>query len=167
MELIAIGRILKPIGTRGEVKIEPFTDDLQRFLKLKSVWIGKDEGLAREFFIFSNRIEATYIVIQIEGIKTINEAESLRSDFIFVPEEERIALKQGTYFIDDVIGCEVFTEEQFRVGMVIDLLKSPADDIWVVQNKNNEILIPAVREIIRKVDIKAKKITIHAIEGLL
>jgi len=69
--------------------------------------------------------------------------------------------------MDDIIGCEVVTEEQMKVGIVADLLSLPANDIWVVRNGKKEFLIPAVKAIIRKVDVKAKRITIHALEGLL
>jgi len=69
--------------------------------------------------------------------------------------------------MDDIIGCEVVTEEQMKVGIVADLLSLPANDIWVVQNGKKEFLIPAVKAIIRNVDVKMKRITIHALEGLL
>ncbi len=91
----------------------------------------------------------------------------LRNRYLFVPKEESIKLRPGSYFMDDVIGCEVVTEEQMKIGIVTDLLTLPANDVWVVRNGAKEILIPAVKAIIRKVDVKKKRITIHALEGLL
>jgi 16S rRNA processing protein RimM len=167
MDLIAIGRISKPRGTHGELSVSPLTDDKQRFAGMESIWLGYDETAAEQREIEVVRIDAYQVVVRIKGVETAGEAETLRNKYLFVPQEKIINLRAGTYFIDDVIGCEVVTEDQKRVGRVSDLLTLPANDIWVVDDGEKEILIPAVKEIIRKVDIAEKRITIHALEGLI
>jgi 16S rRNA processing protein RimM len=167
MELIAIGRISKPIGTRGEVKVVPLTDDTERFVNLRSVWVGRSASSACERSLISVRTDRSHVVVQVDEIRTVDEAEHLRDEYLFVPMENRIPLQKGKYFIDDVIGCEVVTEEQKNIGIVTDLLTLPIDDVWVVRNESHEILIPAVKEIIRQVDVEKKRIIIHALEGLL
>ncbi len=82
-------------------------------------------------------------------------------------KEDAVKLRDGSYFIDDIIGCEVVTEEQTIVGKITDLLSLPMNDLWVVKKDAKEILIPAVKTIIRQVDIENKRITIHALDGLV
>jgi 16S rRNA processing protein RimM len=167
MDFIAIGRISKPIGTRGEVKIWPLTDDKQRFVNLSAVWVGRDAATVEGKKILKVRIDTKQVVLHFDGIETVEDAERLKDSYIFVPKGETVQLQKGKFFIDDVMGCEVVTEEQKNVGVITDLLSLPLNDIWVVKKDTKEILIPAVKAIIRKVDIEHKRITIHALDGLL
>jgi 16S rRNA processing protein RimM len=167
MELIAIGRISKPIGRRGEIKIIPLTDDPQRFAILRSVWVGNQDATARKLDVIAVRLNARQAAVSLSGIENADAAEQLRGQYLFVPKEEVIKLRTGSYFIDDVIGCEVVTEEKIKIGEVSDLLSLPANDVWVIWNGEKEILIPAVKEIIKHVDVEKKRIIIHAPEGLL
>jgi 16S rRNA processing protein RimM len=167
MDLVAIGRISKPIGTQGEVRVLPLTDDQRRFENLKSVLVGHEETTAVVRNILSSRIDAKYVVVKFNGIENVEEAKKLRDQYLFIPKENAVKLRTGSYFVDDVIGCEIVTEEQVKVGIVTDLLKLPANDLIVARSGLKEILIPAVKAIIRQVDIEKKRITIHALEGLL
>ena len=166
MDLIAIGRISKPIGTRGELKVSPLTHDNRRFMNLSTVWLGHDAADVELKKILKVRIDGKQVVLNFHGIGTVEEADKLKDLYLFVPKEEVVKLQYGSYFVDDVIGCEVVTEEQVHVGVVKDLLSLPSNDVWVVQKDAKEILIPAVKAIIRKVDIENKRITIHALDGL-
>jgi 16S rRNA processing protein RimM len=167
MELIAIGKVAKPLGIRGEIKIQPLTGDVKRFALLKSVWVGRKEETAVQIEIVSVRVDAGQASISLNGIENIDAAEQLRDQYLFVQKEEIIRLRKGSYFIDDVIGCEVVTEENKMVGEMTGLLSLPAQDVWVVWTGEKEILIPAVKEIVKQVDIRNKRITIHALEGLI
>ena len=167
MELIAIGRISKSIGTQCELKVLPLTDDKQRFAGLQSVWVGHDATRVEQRDIRAVRIGAKQVVVSLNGIDTPHEAKEFRNKYLFVPKEKTIKLRTGSYFMDEVIGCDVVTEEQMNVGIVADLLSLPANDVWVIRNGTKEFLIPAVKAIIREVDVKMKRITIHALEGLL
>ncbi|MGD1044332.1 MAG: ribosome maturation factor RimM [Bacteroidota bacterium] len=167
MDLIAIGRISKPIGTRGEVKISLLTHDKKRFMNLSTVWVGHDAADVELKKILKARIDTKHAVLNFDGIETVEEAERIRNLYLFVPKEDAVKLQNGSYFIDDVIGCEVVTEEQTTVGVITDLLSLPMNDLWVVKKEAKEILIPAVKAIIRQVDVENKRITIHALDGLL
>jgi|WetSurMetagenome_2_1015567.scaffolds.fasta_scaffold114841_3 16S rRNA processing protein RimM len=167
MELIAVGRISKPIGNQGELKILPLTDEKQRFENLQSVWVGHNAANVEQRDVCAVRIDAKQIVVSLIGVETLQEAETFRNKYLFVPKEQAVILRSGNYFIDDIIGCEVVTEENVNIGTVSDVLSLPKNDLWVVRKGEKEILIPAVQAIIRKVDIKIKCITIHALEGLL
>jgi 16S rRNA processing protein RimM len=167
MDLIAIGRVSKPIGTRGEVKISPLTRDKQRFMNLPAVLLGNDAANATLKKILKVRIDNKQIVLHVDGIGTIEEAEKIKDLYLFIPKEDAAKLQNGNYFVDDILGSEVVTEEQERVGVITDLLSLQMNDIWVVKKGTKEILIPAVKAIIRQVDVKNKRVTIHALDGLL
>jgi len=167
MDLIAIGRISKPIGTRGEVKILPLTHDKQRFVNLPAVWLGRDAANVELKKILNVRIDAKQVVLSFNDIKSVEEAEKIKDLFLFVLKEDAVKLQNGCYFVHDVIGCEVVTEEQTIVGTITDLYSLPMNDVWVVKKDAKEILIPAVKAIIQRVDVENKRITIHALHGLL
>jgi 16S rRNA processing protein RimM len=167
MELIAVGRITKPVGTKGELKVLPFSDAHDRFADLKSVWVGFDESGTKRSDIVKVRIDAKKVVIGLRDIETADAAAELRGQYVFVPKENAVRPRKGSYFVDDIIGCEVFTEEQKAVGVVKDVFSLPANDVWSVWNGEKEMLIPAVQAIVRAVDTGKKRIVIHAVEGLL
>jgi 16S rRNA processing protein RimM len=167
MDFVAIGIITKPIGTHGDVKILSLSTGHNRFLGLKSLWIGHQASDAQEFGIENVRADEEKIVVRLKGVESIERAEDLRKCYVFVPSEESVTLSSGNYFMDDIIGSEVVTGNQMYIGTVRDILSLPANDLWVVSDGKKEILIPAVRAIIRNVDISKKRITIEEIEGLL
>jgi 16S rRNA processing protein RimM len=167
MDLIAIGRISKPIGARGEAKISPLTYSEERFAALSDVWIGHEPEHVTLKRILKARIDARRIVVTFEGIETVEDAERLRDAYLFVAQKDSVHPQNGTYFIDDVIGCEVVTEEQTYVGRISNLFSLPMNDVWIIQKGSQEIFIPAVKDIIRQVDVENKRITIHALDGLL
>jgi len=149
------------------VKVLPLTHDHQRFENLAAVWIGSTAANVELKKILAVRIDAKQVVLALDGVETMEAAEQLKDSYLFVSKEDAVPPEQGSYFVDDVLGSEVVTEEQTRVGTVTDLLSLPMNDVWVVQNGTKEILIPAVKAIVRQVDVEKKRITIHAFEGLL
>lgn len=167
LELIAIGRIVKPIGTRGEVKVIPLTDDQQRFANVKSVWVGVNAYSANRRDILKVRIEAGHVIINLSDIETLKAAEELRNSYLFIPKDKSIEPNTGRYYVDDILGCEVLNEEHKVVGTIKDVFSLAMNDIWVVWNGKKEMLIPAVKAIVKRVDIGMKQIIIHDIEGLL
>ena len=167
MELIAIGKIAKPVGIRGELKIIPLTDDLNRFSDLRTVMTGATAERVVERPIVHVRISAQHVVAALDGISSVEEAELLKNDFVFIPEDQKKLPREGQYFIDRIIGCTVEAEDGTVVGILADVLKLPANDVWVVRSDEKEILIPAVKEFIESVDEARKRIVIHVIEGLL
>ena len=130
------------------------------------VWLGYDAVNAELKKILNVRIYNKQVVLKFYGTETVEEAEKLKDLYLFVPKEDAIKLQNGSYFVDDVIGCEVVTEEQVHIGMITDLLSLPMNDVWVVKKDEKEILIPAVKAIIRLVDVEHKRVTVHSLDGL-
>lgn len=164
---IAVGRISKSVGIRGEVKVQLLTDHPQRFSKLKSVWIGEKEESAEKLTIESSRIQGFVVVLKFKEIDSCTDADTTQGRYIFISAKDIVAPPKGSFFIDDVIGMTVVSEEGETIGTVKDILQMPANDVWVVHRGTKEVLLPAVKEIIKVVDLKRKEIVIHVMEGLL
>jgi 16S rRNA processing protein RimM len=165
-ELIAIGRVLKSVGVRGEVSIGSFTEDLQRFTKLETVYIG-DSHQTRELKVEGVRLMDRGPVVKLRGSDTPEDASKFRGQYVFVEEQESVSPRDGSYFVHDIIGSSVRTVNGDEVGKVIDVLKLPAHDAWVIEQNGNEILLPATKQVVRQVDVGRKQIVIEMPKGLL
>ncbi|MCI0707782.1 MAG: ribosome maturation factor RimM [Ignavibacteriae bacterium] len=165
--MIAIGQIAKSNGVRGAVNIRSLTDDVQRFLKLKAVWIGKEESETQRYEVESVRVQKTQAVMKLRSIDDREAADGLREQIVFVQESEAVQPSKGSYFFHDIIGMQVVTEEGEALGEVKDVWQMPANDIWVVSSNGKEILIPAIKVFIKSVDMERRTVVVHAIEGLL
>jgi 16S rRNA processing protein RimM len=164
---VALGKIAGPVGLNGDVRIAPWTDSQERLKRLKHVWIGSDSTEATEFAVDAVRFSGRAIVIKFAGIEDRTAAEQIRDKLVLIPEELVVRPPRGSYFIDDVVVMEVVTEEGKRVGVVLEILRLPSNDLWQVDSGTKTISIPAVKEFIRKVDEKTRTVVIHEIEGLL
>ncbi|HEY4612122.1 MAG TPA: ribosome maturation factor RimM [Bacteroidota bacterium] len=165
--MIAIGQIAKSNGVRGAVGVRLLTDDAKRFAKLKAVWVGRAEDTLKRFAVESVRVQRSGVVLKLQQVDDRTAADELREQFVFVEESDAVVPKKGSYFIHDIIGMDVETEEGEAVGVVKDVWRLPANDVWVVQRNGKETLVPAVKEFIRRVDAEQRKIVIHAVEGLI
>jgi len=164
--LVAIGRIVRCIGIRGEVKVQPLTPFLERFEDCESLFYGTNEKDVQSISFASTAIRGAYVVCRFESVTTRNEAESLVGNILYVPEEEKIQLAENQWFVDDIVGCKVFIGEK-PVGSVSEVLTFPANDVWViVTNSGKEVLFPAAREFIVEVDVPKKFISLRPPLGI-
>ena len=143
------------------------TDSPERFAKLKAVWCGADENAAVRFSIVSMRIERSAVVLKLKEIDTRTLADEHRGEYLFVETKDVVAPAKGSYFIHDIIGMKVVTEAGEEVGSVQDVMELPANDVWVVASGTKEFLIPAIKEVIRQVDVDARTVVIWPLEGML
>ena len=159
--ITCIGKIINTHGIKGEVKVEPYTFDKNRFSKLKSVFVGND---LEEFFIKKVRVN-DFVFLTFDGHENINDILHLKGSEIYIRDEDRLELKEDQYYISDLIGKEVYDTENNYIGLVKDILEYPANDIFIVEGKDKEIYqIPGVKEFIKKID---STITIKLIEGMI
>lgn len=165
--MIAVGKISKSIGIKGEFKVTMFTDRPERFRNLEVVWIGADETTAKRHRVRSARVSKTAVVLGLEEIHSRSGADERRGEFVFVEKPDEVAPKRGSYYIHEIIGMNVVKESGEPVGIVQDVLTMPANDVWVVVGGNKEYLIPAIKQVIRSVDVRLRKIVIRPMEGLL
>jgi len=166
-ELYVIGIIVRARGLRGEVKIKPITDHPERFKSLKSVILEKTECGTEVFFIERVRIIKNQVIVQFKNVNTRNDAEDLVGYQLMVPEDELVELGENEFFWFDLIGMEVDTVSDTRVGKIVNIIEGPANDVYVIEGEHGEILLPAVKQIIKLVDTNNKKIIIDPIPGLL
>ena len=161
-----IGTILKPQGIKGELKVQSVSPDPDRFYRLEKIFMLRGEK--RTFVIENVRIVQGFVFLKLAGIDSRNEAELLRGQDLYIAEEQLIDLDSGEYFIHDLVGCEVVTENGRLIGKIVDVMQELSSDIYIVQDQlGNEYLIPAIKDIVLRVDIKLKRVDIHVIEGLL
>ncbi len=164
--LFAIGKIAKPIGVRGDVVVQGMTDNLARFKKLKRVHVGRSETVAIERSITHLAIDARGVRLGFESITDRTAAEKIVGSLLFVDEKDAIRLPEGTFFIHDIVGLNVADEDGNVVGVVKDVLRYPANDVYVIQHDGKELLLPAVKEFVKKIDPAAKTMIVHLIEGM-
>lgn len=165
--MIAVGRITRSIGLKGELNVSLLTDTSQRFEKLKTVWVGIDETLAVKHTVTAVRMTPSAAVLKLKGVDSRTVGDSLRSQLVFVAEKDVVIPKKGSYFIHDIVGMSVETESGEPVGTVREVMQFPANDVWVVAEGEKEFLIPAIKDVIRSVDVQRRKVVIRPLEGLL
>lgn len=155
MDRLEIGEVLKPQGIRGEIKIKIFTDENVPLSALKRLYIG-----GAEYKVLSFRGgEIGFAYLGLRGVADRNAAELLRGKKIETYREDLPALEEGTYFIADLLGCEVFGDSGEKIGVLTDIV-SLSSDVYTVKNAETELRFPAVRGVIKSVDIAAKKIVV-------
>ena len=149
------------------MKVYFLTFSPDRYKKLTGVFVASEKD--RRFFRIQEvrPYKGNIWLFKLEDIDTITDVEKVRGFYLEVPEEETIELPEDTYFIDDLIGLQVFSEEGEHLGTLKDIIEGLSNDVYVIQGKKKEILIPAVKEFIKIVDIKNKKMVIKIIEGLI
>ena len=165
---IIIGKIVSSYGNKGEVNVVPLTDSIDRFSKLTKVFIkkGKDRKLSK---VNNVKIKRGNVILQLEDIENIGQAEMIIGSFLEVKRSEAIKLPKDSYFIFDIIGLDVYTNQDQFLGKVDNVIATGSNDVYVIKNDTTqqEILIPAIREVIEDINLKKKRITINAIEGLI
>lgn len=163
----AVAKITGCFGVKGKLKIQIFSKDHFNLKNLRDVRIGLNESDAKPAEIEALEEQHKSVVIAIRGISDKNTASSFIGQLIFVDKKNISSPKQGRYFVHDVIGCEVYSAQGDLLGFVEDVLKLPAQDVWVINRGQDNFYLPVVKEFIRDVDIEMKKIIIDPIEGLI
>ncbi len=166
-ELLQVGVISSTHGVKGEVKVYPTTDDVKRFKKLKDVILDTGrEHLALE--IEGVKFFKQFVILKFKGIDNINEIEKYKGKSLLVNRKNAVRLRKDEYFIADMIGLTVFTEDGEEFGTLKDVLETGANDVYIIDSlKHGEVLIPAIKQCILKVDMEEGKMLIHLMDGLV
>lgn len=163
-----VGVISSTHGVRGEVKVFPTTDDVSRFKKLKKVYLdtGKEQ-IPLE--IQQVKFFKQFAIVKFKGIDNINEIERYKGKSLMIDRKDAVKLAKDEYYIADMIGMDVFTDEpEEHFGVMKDVLETGANDVYIIDSDNHgEVLVPAIRQCIKEVDIEQGKMVIHLMEGLL
>jgi len=161
-----IGTVLKPQGMKGEIKVKPVSPRLERFKLLNKVYLKKET--LQTYSIETVRLSDKFVYLKFDEVKSRTAAELLRGAEILVEQQELMDLEPDEYFVHDLVGCRVISEEGTELGEIVDVIQLSSNDIYVIQSPTGrEILIPAVKDVVKKVLPESKKIVVHLLEGLL
>ena len=165
-QFLQVGVISSTHGIRGEVKVFPTTDDPVRFKKLKKVLL--DTGNERlELEIQSVKFFKQFVILKFRGFDSINDIEKYKGKSLLVPRKEAVELEENEYYIADLIGMEVFTEDG-RFGVVKDVMETGANEVYIVDSDDHgEVLIPAIRQCVLDVNVEEKKMLVRLLDGLI
>jgi 16S rRNA processing protein RimM len=162
---VTIGRITKPHGVHGEVRVMPLTDSPERFNWLKFVYIGEIDP--RRVAVLSARGHHDFVLLRLEGYQTREAVEQLRNQFLQVPEDEAIPLEEGEYYLFQAIGLQAVTENGEELGRVTEILETGANNVFVIVGASGDLLIPDIPDVIREVDIENGRLVVRPIPGLI
>ncbi len=163
---LSIGQIINIHGFRGEVKVYPLTDDISRFKKLNRVYVEENKQLV-EYDVEGVKFSGNTVVLKLKGIDTEEAANKLRNFYVKVDRKSAVSLPKNTYFICDLIDLEVYDEKDAFLGRVKDVIQTGSNDVFVVEAEGKDILIPALKDIVKKIDFSERKIKVELPEGLI
>lgn len=165
-DLLQVGVITTTHGVRGEVKVFPTTDDPARFKKLKQVIL--DTGKEKiDLEIAGVKFFKNMVILKFKGIDDINDVEKYRKKSLYVTRENAVALQENEYFIADLIGLSVTSDEGEDLGKLTDVLQTGANDVYVISKTGcDDILLPAIKDCVKNVDIADGRMVVHLLPGL-
>ena len=166
-QLLQVGVITQTHGIRGEVKVFPTTDDPARFERLRKVTLDTGRE-SLELEIEKVRFSKQFVIVKFKGLDDINQVERYKRCPLLVRREDAVPLEEDEYYIADMIGIQVETEDGEAFGTLKDVIETGANDVYVVETSSHgEVLIPAIKECILEVDIEAGRMVVHLLDGLL
>lgn len=162
-----IGKIVNTQGIRGDVRIIPTTDEPKRFDQLEFVYVENKTGF-HQYEIERVWYHKQFVIIKFKGISSMNEGEALKNSIIKISKELALPLEEDEYYIRDLYDLDVYTEENEYLGKINDIIFTGSNDVYAVRSEtsNKDLLIPAIKQCIRKVDIEHRRMTVSLLEGL-
>ena len=162
MEFITIGRILTTWGIKGNLKVKPETDFPQRFARGAKVYINR-----QQMTISTSEWHGDRLAIKLETVNSLEGAKKLRGEVVEIHRSQVHPLPEGQYYHFQLIGLEVRTTRGERLGNITEIISAVSNDTYVVNGEKGEILIPAIEDIVKSVDLEKGQLVIEPIEGLL
>ena len=161
---LVIGEVLRPQGLRGEVKVRVVTDFPERLRTLKLAYVGP---VPLPVAVEGIRFHQGFALLKLAGYEDRVAAESLRGALVQIPVEEATPLEDGEYYFYQIMGLTVWTTQGEYLGRVRDILITGANDVFLVRGPRGEILLPAIEEVVRQVDLDRGRVTVNLLEGLV
>ena len=166
-KMFQVGIITSTHGVHGEVKVYPTTDDVRRFKRLKEVILdtGKEQITLE---VEGTKFFKQFVILKFKGIDNINDVEKYRQKSLYVTRENAVRLKRDEYFIADLMGLRVRDEDGSEIGVLREVMETGANDVYIIDlDDGRELLLPAIKECVLKVDVEAGFVQIHIMPGLL
>ena len=164
--LLQVGAILDTHGLRGEVKVFPTTDDPSRYDDLEEVELLTKEGKYLHLEVERVRYFENLVIVKFKNYDHINDIEQYKKCNLYVTRENAVELEEDEYFVADLIGLMAKTDEGEELGQIKDVLTTGANDVYVIDTKEGELLVPAIHDCVQEVDLEAGVMTLHLLPGL-
>lgn len=165
-DLLKVGIIANTHGLKGEVKVFPTTDDARRFLDLKEIIL--DTGRERKSIeIEKTRFFKNMVILKFKGLDRIEDVESFRQKALYVTRDQAVPLEENEYFIADLIDLSAVSDEGEELGVIADVMQTGANDVYVIRKQGmSDLLVPAIKDCVKQVDLKNGRMVIHLLPGL-
>ena len=163
-DYIKVGKIVNTHGVKGCMKVLALTDDLERFEELDYVYTEIDNKKRK---IVSVWYRKGMVYLELEGISNMDDAIKLKESFISIEENQLKGLPKDTYYIFELEGLDVYSTEGEYIGKIKEVFQTGANDVYEVKNKSNTYYIPAIKDVVKEINLEDKKVIINVIEGLL
>lgn len=168
MDYVYIGRVANTHGVRGDIKVFPTTDDPQRFKKLKKVIIEDARGGEQTYHISGVKYVNKFVVLNLKEIEDMDSALRLKQGIVKIDRKHALPLEEDEYYIQDLMGMEVFLEDGEKLGDLREVLFTGANDVYIVDLLDGgEVLLPAIRQCVLDINVKKNKMVVHVMEGLM
>jgi 16S rRNA processing protein RimM len=161
---VAVGRITRTHGVKGEVAVLPLSDVGSRFEAGSTLFLEERED--RPLTVMASRPHQQRLLVAFRGVQDRTSAEALRGRYLFVPASSAPHLPEGEYWAHDLVGCDVLTEDGRSLGRIREILHTQANDVWVAEGAAREVLIPALKDVVREVDVAGRRVVVREIPGL-
>ena len=162
---LAVGRIIRPRGIRGELKVEILTEDPARFKQLEMVYVGP---LFLPYRVERARLHQGTVLLKLVGCDDRNAAEALRDLLVQVAMEDALPLEEGEYWVHQILGLEVWTTKGDLLGVVREVLETGANDVYLVRDRSgSQVLIPALKSVVLEINLDAGRMLVELPEGLV
>ena len=166
-EFIIIGKVVSTQGNKGEVNVLPLTDSIDRFKNLDNVFLRSKKSQTI-LNVEKIRKRKDTVILKLKDIENIEEAKMIVGSFLEVERKNAVKLPKETYFIFEIIGLEVYDENNIFLGKVENVISTGSNDVYIVKGKNKkELFIPAISEVVKNVNLEKKRITINMVDGLI
>jgi 16S rRNA processing protein RimM len=163
---IEAGAIVRPHGLRGEVVVDLKSDLLELVVEGMEVRVTTRKGEAQSLAVEEARGHQGRLIVKFADIDSREDAESVRAWTIWMTRDQVGSLEEDRWFVQDIIGLEVFTRDGEHLGAIVEVMHMPANDVYVVRGGGEEILLPAIEDVVQEVDIEAGRMLVQLIEGL-
>jgi 16S rRNA processing protein RimM len=161
---LAVGRITRAHGVKGEVSVLPLSSVASRFEPGSRLFAGESED--RPLIVRASRQHHHRLLVAFEQVADRGRAEEIRGEYLFVPAESAPSLPEGEYWPHELVGCRVVTDAGLELGSIREVMHGPANDLWVADGERGEVLIPALKDVVVSVDIEGRQILVREVPGL-
>jgi len=161
---LIVGQVRAPHGVRGEVRVQILTDFPERFRQGAEICIGPEH---RRYTIQKARFHEGDVLIKFVGLDDRNAVEPFRGAEISVPVEQAMPLPADTFYVHQIVGLDVWTDEGERLGPIVEVISLPANDVYVVETTQGEVWLPAIADVVLDIDLEQGRMTVHLLPGLV